>query len=33
MDKGTNAINILTGRDYPLKLGFIGNALLITNKY
>jgi dynamin 1-like protein len=24
MDSGTNAIDILTGRIYPLKLGFIG---------
>jgi dynamin 1-like protein len=24
MDSGTNAIEILTGRIYPLKLGFIG---------
>jgi dynamin 1-like protein len=24
MDAGTNALDILTGRTYPLKLGFIG---------
>lgn len=24
MDQGTNALDILTGRVYPLKLGFIG---------
>jgi len=24
MDNGTNALDILTGRVYPLKLGFIG---------
>lgn len=24
MDAGTNALDILTGRVYPLKLGFIG---------
>jgi dynamin 1-like protein len=24
MDAGTNAVDILTGRVYPLKLGFIG---------
>lgn len=24
MDTGTNALDILTGRVYPLKLGFIG---------
>lgn len=24
MDAGTNAVDILTGRTYPLKLGFIG---------
>lgn len=24
MDAGTNALEILTGRTYPLKLGFIG---------
>ena len=24
MDSGTNALDILTGRVYPLKLGFIG---------
>lgn len=24
MDNGTNALDVLTGRVYPLKLGFIG---------
>jgi len=24
MDAGTNALDVLTGRVYPLKLGFIG---------
>jgi dynamin 1-like protein len=24
MDAGTNALDILTGRTYPLKLGFVG---------
>jgi dynamin 1-like protein len=24
MDAGTNALDVLTGRTYPLKLGFIG---------
>lgn len=24
MDAGTNALDVLTGRTYPLKLGFVG---------
>ena len=28
MDRGTNAVNILSGREFPLKLGFIGIANL-----
>lgn len=28
MDAGTNALDILTGRVYPLKLGFIGVSTL-----
>lgn len=37
MDAGTNALDILTGRVYPLKLGFIGvvnrsQQDIVTNK-
>jgi dynamin 1-like protein len=37
MDAGTNALDILTGRSYPLKLGFIGvvnrsQQDILTNK-
>lgn len=37
MDAGTNALDILSGRSYPLKLGFIGvvnrsQQDILTNK-
>jgi dynamin 1-like protein len=37
MDAGTNALDVLTGRSYPLKLGFIGivnrsQQDILTNK-
>jgi dynamin 1-like protein len=37
MDAGTNALDVLTGRSYPLKLGFIGivnrsQQVILTNK-
>lgn len=37
MDTGTNALDILTGRSFPLKLGFVGlvnrsQQDILTNK-
>jgi dynamin 1-like protein len=37
MDAGTNALDILTGRAYPLRLGFVGTVNrsqqdILTNK-